>query len=207
MFPSAMEPPISTIRSMFAPPVRSSSSAMLVSGPVGTSVTGRALSAMVRARKSTAPSASGPRLAGASAGPSRPLSPCTCEATVELPDQGLVGACGDRHVGAAGQVEHADGVRRRLVERLVPVHGRHAEELDLRARQGQQQRDRVVVSRVAVDDHRNAHARSIDASEVERTFRMAASPSPASRPQNAEPMPPKLAPDAVTRNVTTAASR
>ncbi len=82
MFPSPIAPPIRTMRSTLAPPVRSSSSATFVSGPVGTSVTGAGLAAIVRTMKSTAPSPPGPLLAGGSAGPSRPLSPWTWEATV-----------------------------------------------------------------------------------------------------------------------------
>ena len=83
MLPSAIEPPISTMRSTFAPPVRSSSRAMFVSGPVGTSVTGSGLSAIVRCEevdRALARAARGSRVR--SAGPSRPLSPCTWEATV-----------------------------------------------------------------------------------------------------------------------------
>jgi hypothetical protein len=75
MLPSAIAPPISTMRSTFAPPVRLSSAAMFVSGPVGTSVTAAGLAAIVRSMKSTAPWARGVRLGGGSAGPSRPLSP------------------------------------------------------------------------------------------------------------------------------------
>ena len=71
-----------TIRSTLAPPVRSRSRATFVRGPVGTSVTGIGLAAIVRSMKSTACSPRGARPAGGRDGPSRPLSPCTCDATV-----------------------------------------------------------------------------------------------------------------------------
>ena len=82
MLPSAIAPPIRTMRSTFAPPVRASNCAMFVSGPVGTSVTGTGLAAIVRAMKSTAPSPPAARLGGGRAGPSRPLSPWTWDATI-----------------------------------------------------------------------------------------------------------------------------
>ena len=58
----------------------------------------------------------------------------------------------DRHVRAAGELEHAERVVGRLLERLVAVDGRHAEQLDLGAREREQERDRVVVARVAVEE-------------------------------------------------------
>ena len=79
----------------------------------------------------------------------------------ELTYQRPLGPGGDRDLAATGQVEHAQGVRRRLGERLVPVHGRDAEQLQLGARERQQQRDRIVVPWITVEDDRGAHARSI----------------------------------------------
>ena len=55
------------------------------------------------------------------------------------------------------ELEHAQGVRRRLLERLVAGDGGHAEELDLRRGDGEHQRDRVVVAGVAVDHDRHGH--------------------------------------------------
>ena len=52
-------------------------------------------------------------------------------------------------------------VRRRLLERLVAVHRGDAEQLELRAREREQQRDRVVVPGIAVEDDRDGHAGSI----------------------------------------------
>ena len=76
----------------------------------------------------------------------------------ELALERPVGTRGDRHIRAASELEHAQRVRGRLLERLVPVGRRHAEELELRAREREEQRDRVVVAGVAVeDDRRRAH--------------------------------------------------
>ena len=208
MFPSAIDPPITTMRSMPAPPLRSSRSGDVRERPRRHE---RDRQRAVRDR---------PQHEVDSALVERPATR-GCERRAveaalavhvrcdgEIAHERLRCTRGDGDVLASGEVEHADRVRRRLLERLVAVHGRDREQLELRARDGEQQRDRVVVARIAVEDDRDAHARSIDlAALTERTFRTAASTSPASSPQNAEPMPPKLVPDAVTRNVTTAASR
>ena len=131
---------------------------MFVSGPVGTSVTGRGLAAIVRAMKSTACSPSGVALRRRQRGPSSPLSPWTWAATVSSRVERPVGAGGDGHVRPADEVEHAQRVRGRLLERLVAVHGRDAEHLELRARECEQQRDRVVVAGIAVEDDRDRRA-------------------------------------------------
>ena len=68
-----------------------------------------------------------------------------------LADERPVGARRDRDVVAADEVEDADRVRGRLLERLVAGDGRHAEELHLGAREREEQRDRVVVAGVAVE--------------------------------------------------------
>ena len=71
---------------------------------------------------------------------------------VALADQRPRRAGGDRDVGAADVVEDADRVRGGLLERLVAGHGGHAEQIDLGAGERQQQRDRVVVAGIAVED-------------------------------------------------------
>ena len=119
------------------------------------------LAAIVRSMKSTACSPSGTRPAGGSAGPSSPLSPWTWDATVSSRDERPVGPGGDGDVVATDEVEHAERVRGRLLQRLVAVHGRHAEQLELGAREREQQRDRVVVPGIAVEDDRDAHGWSI----------------------------------------------
>ena len=79
---------------------------------------------------------------------------------VALAHERLVGARVDRDVGAAGELEHAQCVGGRLVERLVAGDGRHADELELGRGDGEQQRNRVVVTGIAVeDDRRRSHAR------------------------------------------------
>jgi hypothetical protein len=75
-----------------------------------------------------------------------------------LADERAVGAGGDRYVGAAGQLEDADGVRRRLRQRLVARDGRDPEQLELGAREREQDRDRVVVTGVAVEQDRDRGA-------------------------------------------------
>src|SRR5438105_1544695 len=75
----------------------------------------------------------------------------------QLADERPIGARCDRHVVAPHELERADRVRSRLLERLVARHGRDAEELDLGARQREQERDRVVVAGIAVDEDRDAH--------------------------------------------------
>ena len=59
------------------------------------------------------------RAAAAASGPSSPVSPWTYAATTRSRTSGAVGAGGDRHVAAAGELEHAQRVRGRLLERLV----------------------------------------------------------------------------------------
>ena len=163
MLPSAIAPPIRTMRSTFAPPVRSSSE-----GDVRERARrherdrARGSPRSSAAMKSTACSPSGARPGGGSAGPSRPLSPWTWEATVSSRSSGRVGAGGDGNVGAAGQVEHAEGVLPSSSRAVwLPCTVVTPSTLELGAREREQQGDRVVVPRVAVDDDRNAHACSI----------------------------------------------
>jgi hypothetical protein len=73
----------------------------------------------------------------------------------EFADERPLRAGSDPDVGAAGELEHAQRVRRRLVHRLVARHRRHAEDLELGTRQGEQERERVVLARVAVDQDRD----------------------------------------------------
>ena len=148
---------------MFSPPVRSSSSAMFVSGPVGTSVTGAGW------RRSAPPGSR--RRAASHRPPARRRQRRPVEAALavdvrgdgELPYERPVGTGRHRHVGAADELEHADRVRRRLLERLVAVCRRHAEQLQLRAGERQQERDRIVVPGIAVEDDRSRHGASIAA--------------------------------------------
>ena len=79
MLPSAIAPPIQTIRSRRPRTSgwRSSMSATFVSGPVGTSTTPGSISS---ARKSAACASTGEAEGSGSSGPSRPESPWTCAA-------------------------------------------------------------------------------------------------------------------------------
>ncbi len=78
---------------------------------------------------------------------------------VELAYERPVGADRDRHVGAADEREHPERVVGRLLECLVAVRRRDADELELGTREREQQRDRVVVPGVAVEDDRGCHQR------------------------------------------------
>src|SRR6266849_3890856 len=79
-----------------------------------------------------------------------------------LADERPICTGGDGDVGASCKLEHADRIRRRLVERLVAGGGGDAEQLHFRRGYREKQRDRVVVPRVAVDeDRRRAHPLSI----------------------------------------------
>ena len=87
---------------------------------------------------------------------------------VELAHERPLGTDGDRHVGAVDEREQPEGVVRRLVERLVAVRRRDADELELRAREREQERDRVVVPGVAVEDDRRRHRRSMASTSSSR---------------------------------------
>ena len=76
----------------------------------------------------------------------------------ELADEGSVRAGGDWNIRPARELEDAECVRRRLVERLVSGHRGHAEDVELRAAEREEERKRVVLARVAVDEDRD-HAR------------------------------------------------
>src|SRR5207253_538351 len=73
-----------------------------------------------------------------------------------------VRACRDRDVVAAGEVEHANRVGGRLLEGLVARDRGDAQELELGGRQGEQERNRVVMTWIALQQDRGRHsARSI----------------------------------------------
>ena len=85
----------------------------------------------------------------------------------EVAPQRRLGAGGDRDVAPAGDLERDERVAGRLVERLVAGDGRDADQLDLRRGEREQDRDRVVVAGVAVDDDRcRAHSSASTSSAV-----------------------------------------
>ena len=71
-----------------------------------------------------------------------------------LTDERAAGAGRDRHVVPSDELEHPKRVGRRLLHSLVAGHRRDAQELDLLAREREQERDRVVVPGVAVEENR-----------------------------------------------------
>jgi hypothetical protein len=96
----------------------------------------------------------GPAVRRRQVGPVEPALAMNVGGDPALADERPVGTGRDRQVAAADVLEDAKCVCRRLLERLVAGDRRDAEELDLRARQGEQERDRVVVTGVAVEEDR-----------------------------------------------------
>src|SRR5207248_2454395 len=83
---------------------------------------------------------------------------------VERAEERTDGAGMDRDVGSSRELEDLQCVRRRLVDRLVARDRGDADELELGRRERQQNRDRVVVAWIAVEDDRGrSHASSIAA--------------------------------------------
>ena len=123
--PSAIAPPISTIRSIFAatPGCWASSSATFVSGPVGISVTGRSAASQVLGQEvdGVRPDrrAHGRRQVRAV----EPALAVHVRRDARLADQRAIRPGGDTDIPAARELEHPQRVRRRLLERLVAVHG------------------------------------------------------------------------------------
>ena len=151
--PSAIAPPISTIRSGSRLRMTREQERDVRERAGGDE---RASPAMRSARKSTACSPSGAACGGGRSGPSRPVSPWTSAATERSRTSGRSAPAATGDVSPADELEHADRVRGRLLERLVAGDRRHAEQLDLRAREREQERDRVVMAGVAVEQDRRA---------------------------------------------------
>src|SRR5262249_8345612 len=85
-------------------------------------------------------------------GPVEPVLAVAPRGDDPLAHERAVGSRRDRYVRTAGELEHAQGVGRRLVERLVAGHRRHAVELGLGRGKRNKQRDGVVVPGVAIED-------------------------------------------------------
>jgi hypothetical protein len=84
---------------------------------------------------------------------------------VLLADERAVGARRNGDVVAVDELEHAQRVRGRLVERLIAGDRGYSDQLHLGRGEGQQERNRVVVAWVAVEDdwlgrHRRQYRRS-----------------------------------------------
>ena len=73
---------------------------------------------------------------------------------VALAQERRCGAGEDRDVGSPGELEDAERVRRGLLERLVSGDGGDRRELDLGRGEREEDRDRVVVAGIAVEDDR-----------------------------------------------------
>ena len=73
-----------------------------------------------------------------------------------LADERTLGTRRNREVGS-GELEHAQRVGSGLLQCLVAGDGGDAQQFDFQAREGKQQRDRVVVTRVTVEQDLRRH--------------------------------------------------
>ena len=128
---------------------------MFVSGPVGISVTGSGAASSVARRNASAPSGRTSERRLGEVGAVEPALAVHVVRDLERADQRGRGAGRDRHVRAAEQGEHPQGVARRLAQADVAAHGRDAQHLELRAGERERDRERVVVARVAVEQDRD----------------------------------------------------
>ena len=91
-------------------------------------------------------------------GPSRPVSPWTSAAVLSSPPAAGDGrARGDRHVADAGQRADAQRVARDGLERPVAADGGDRAQVGERAAGCEEDRERVVVAGIAVEDERSGH--------------------------------------------------
>ena len=74
-----------------------------------------------------------------------------------LAHERAVGAGGHRDVGASRQLQDRERVSGRVLDGRVARHGGDACELELGAREREQQGDRIVVARIAIDDDSRRH--------------------------------------------------
>jgi hypothetical protein len=72
-----------------------------------------------------------------------------------------LGAAGDRHVGAADQIEHAQGVAGCERHLDIAPDRAHAEQLDVRVQRRVHNRHGIVDAGVAVEDHLRRHAQTL----------------------------------------------
>jgi hypothetical protein len=63
-----------------------------------------------------------------------------------------VGPGGERNARYPGDTGHRQSIARHFFDRLVSMNGRHRHELDLGIAVGQDQRDRVIMPRVAIQN-------------------------------------------------------
>ena len=83
-----------------------------------------------------------------------PLSPWISGRPDDLAEERAGGALRDRHVAAAVGVEQAQRVLRAVADVRVAADGRDRQQVQLRAGDGEPDRERVVEPGVAVDDQR-----------------------------------------------------
>ena len=129
--PSAIAPPMSTMRSGRASGCKASNSATFVSGPIGTSVTARVSFTDLVGEEVDGVPVDGIALRRRQIRAVQTGLAVHVGGDVWRANERPVRAGGNRDVGARHELEHADRVRRRLLERLVSGDGGDAEELEL----------------------------------------------------------------------------
>ena len=125
---------------------------MFVNGPVGTTVTADGCASSVFAIQSIAWACSGGRDGRRQVGAVEPGLAVDLRGDATFPDERPVGAGRDGDRIATDVIEDADGVCRCLLERLIAGDGGDTEQIQLGAGEREEQRDRVVVAGVAVED-------------------------------------------------------
>ena len=121
---------------------------MFVSGPVAKIVTGSSAAASVVARSaSTARARVERHVRLRQLRPVEPALAVHVDGRLERAAGRTLGAGRDRHVADAGERADAARVERDLVERRVAADGRDRAQVERRVRGGEQERDRVVVTR------------------------------------------------------------
>src|SRR4029450_3901019 len=98
----------------------------------------------------------------------------------EVPGERPFGSGGNANVRPPGELQHAERIRRRLVDGLVAGDCRHGEHVELGAPKRKEERERVVLARVAVDENRN-HATTAPGTSTGTTARPDALSRSASR--------------------------
>ena len=81
-----------------------------------------------------------------------PSSPCTWRASTGFSSSGRAAPARDRHVGAAGGLEHGEGVAHDVVERGVAADARHGAQVEAGVQRGEEQGAGVVDAGVDVED-------------------------------------------------------
>ena len=127
---------------------------MFVNGPIGTIVTGSGGARRVAASNSTAAFGPGGCRRWRQHGVADPADSVDLRGPNAQADERTLRATGHRNVRPPVQLQQPQRVLRAMVDVGVPADRRDREQVDLRPRDREPDRERVVESWVAVDDHR-----------------------------------------------------